>query len=151
MKVVKQSLSKKDDSILASVEKGSLASRWRKAHIHDVLLPSGLTIKLRSITKKTIRKIMPFLDREQKEGEEKIGDTERSLILQEIITPLHVIEPIVVMSEEEENKDPEKYIYIENIPLMDRFAITGFVLGMSPDITNQLVDLAKQKQLDSFQ
>jgi len=150
MKVVKQSLSKMDESILSSVEKGSLASRWRKAHIHDVLLPSGLTIKLRSITKKTVKKILPYLDRPQ-EDKEQIGDTERSLILQEIITPLHVVEPKVVMTQEEEDKDPNKYIYIENIPLMDRFAITGFVLGMSPDITNQLVDLAKQKQLDSFQ
>lgn len=136
------------------MEKGSLASQWRKSHIQAIEMPySGLIIQVRSITKKTIKLITPYLDRTAKSEEDKkpIGDTERSLILQEIVVPLHVIEPIVVMTEEEEAKDPDKYIHIEKIPLVDRLAILGFVLGLSPEISEKIMDAAKSQQLKSFQ
>ncbi len=125
------------------------AKGWRESAISLFTLPSGVVIKLRSLNKDTFRLCMPWLISDDDESKKRSVD-EVSIELQAIIVPRHVIEPRVVLTQEEEDNDPDS-IYIENIPLIDRFTIATYIIRQDEFIHNAEETKARKAALKSFQ
>lgn len=124
------------------------AQGWKESAISLFTLPSGIVVKLRALSKETFRLCMPWLSSEDED--EKRSVDEVSLEVQEIIVPRHVVEPKVVMSQAEEDNTPNS-IFIENIPLIDRFTIATYILRQDEYLYNQEETRARKKALKGFQ
>lgn len=125
------------------------AKGWRESGVSLFTLPSGVVIRIRSLNRETFKLCMPWLASNKKEGEERSID-EVSLQLQEIIVPRHVIEPKVVMSQEEEDNTPNS-IFIENIPLIDRFTIATYIIRQDEYLYDKAETESRKKALKTFQ
>ena len=92
---------------------------------------------IRGYMAETMKLTMPIL--EGRDDKTNLS-TQELYDLQQIITPRHVLNIKVVITPEEVTD--EETIFIEDIPLLDRFAITLHVLGFG---TSSL-DKVKQEQ-----
>ena len=148
-------MTNKDLSIFGNKEpteepkKPVTAKGWRKSSVSLFTLPSGITVKILSLTRETFRLCMPWLASSD-EGDKKRSVDEVAIELQAIVVPRHVIEPRVVLTQEEEDDDPSS-IYIENIPLIDRFSIATYVIRQDEFLFDQEEVKARKRALKAFQ
>ncbi len=92
---------------------------------------------------------MPWLASNDEDDKKRSVD-EVAIELQAIVVPRHVVDPKVVLTQEEEDSDPNS-IYIENIPLIDRFSIATYVIRQDEFLFDQEEVKARKKALKNFQ
>jgi len=127
----------------------SLSAKWRDANFQMLELPSGITVKVRVIDDETLQYMLPIIhgrDEDATEAENLIA----MLKMAPTVLPKHVIEPRVVLTENEERKTPDECIWIEKIPLMDQIEIISFILAMDSRIYGSVVDKRREEALQKF-
>ncbi len=121
------------------------AAAWRNIAYADFETPSGMVVKIMELNDETLSMLLPILT-----SREDQTDYEFLPEVQKIIVPRHVIDPKVVETLEEETNDPNNCIFIEHIPMFDRFAIAMRVMGMEENFLSQVVTEKQRKRAELF-